>query len=93
MGTQAGDGPVDAVFKSIDECTGITGKLTEYVIQAVGSGKDAQGQVKLQVNFNGVIADGKASSTDIIEASALAYVNALNRRELMTEGELKANQP
>ncbi len=93
MGTQAGDGPIDAVFKSIDECTGMNGKLTEYVIQAVGSGKDAQGQVKLQVNFNGIVADGKASSTDIIEASALAYVNALNRRELITEGELKANQP
>jgi len=83
MGTQAGDGPVDAVFKSIEECTQTPGRLTEYVIQVVGSGKDAQGQVKLQVNFDGVLVDGKASSTDIIEASALAYINALNRCELM----------
>ncbi|MCG8454337.1 MAG: 2-isopropylmalate synthase [Spirochaetales bacterium] len=91
QGTEAGDGPIDAVFKSIDECSGIPGRLTEYVIQAVGRGKDAQGQVKLQVDFGGVIADGKASSTDIIEASALAYVNALNRMELMDTNREKAS--
>jgi 2-isopropylmalate synthase len=92
IGTQAGDGPVDAVFKSIDQCTGKPGRLTEYIIQAVGSGKDAQGQVKLQVDFDGFIADGKASSTDIIEASALAYINALNRREMMGEVNVKPQQ-
>jgi 2-isopropylmalate synthase len=93
VGTEAGDGPVDAVFKSIDQCTGIPGRLTEYVIQAVGAGKDAQGQVKLQVDFNGVLADGKASSTDIIEASALAYINALNRSVLMGIGGDRPQQP
>ncbi len=85
LGTRAGDGPIDAVFQSIDQCTGVHGTLTEYVIQAVGSGKDAQGQVKVQVNFEGLIVDGKASSTDIIEASALAYLNAFNRMEIMKE--------
>ncbi|RLW70772.1 MAG: hypothetical protein B6D68_00440, partial [spirochete symbiont of Stewartia floridana] len=49
---------------------------------AVGRGKDAQGQVKLQVDFDGSLIDGKAASTDIIEASALAYINAVNRKEL-----------
>ena len=93
LGTQAGDGPIDAVFKAIDQCTGITGRLTEFVITAVGSGKDAQGQVKVQVDFDGRIADGKASSTDIIEASALAYVNALNRVEMMGESAIRAEQP
>ena len=93
LGTQAGDGPIDAVFKSIDQCTGITGRLTEFVIQAVGSGKDAQGQVKIQVDFDGIIADGKASSTDIIEASALAYINALNRMEMMGDVQVKPEQP
>ena len=83
MGSQNGDGPVDAVFKSIDECTGTSGRLTEYLIHAVGSGKDAQGQVKLQVDFGGILVDGKAASTDIIEASALAYINAVNRKELV----------
>ncbi len=93
LGTQAGDGPIDAVFKSIDQCTGNQGRLTEYIIQAVGSGKDAQGQVKLQVDFQGVLVDGKASSTDIIEASALAYINALNRREMMTDNGVKPEHP
>ena len=93
LGTQAGDGPIDAVFKSIDQCTGVPGRLNEFVITAVGSGKDAQGQVKVQVDFGGRIADGKASSTDIIEASALAYVNALNRAEKTTEPAIKAEQP
>ncbi len=85
LGTQAGDGPVDAVFQSIDQCTGVPGVLNEYVIQAVGSGKDAQGQVKVQVNFNGITVDGRASSTDIVEASALAYINALNRMEMLKD--------
>lgn len=80
---RAGDGPVDAMFKAIDRCTGVSGRLTEYIIQAVGSGKDAQGQVRLQVDFDGMRVDGKSSSTDIIEASALAYINALNRKNLM----------
>ncbi len=93
IGTQVGDGPIDAVFKSIDQAIGIRGRLTEYVIQAVGSGKDAQGQVKLQVDFDGVLTDGKASSTDIIEASALAYINALNRKEMMGAGEAKSRHP
>ena len=87
LGTQAGDGPIDAVFKSIDECSGVNGRLMEFVIQAVGGGKDAQGEVKLQVDFGGIVVDGKASSTDIIEASALAYINALNRMEMIRDGE------
>ncbi len=82
LGNQTGDGPIDAVFKSIDQCTGTSGRLSEYIIQAVGSGKDAQGQVKLQVDFDGILIDGKAVSTDIIEASALAYINAVNRKEM-----------
>ncbi|OQX29936.1 MAG: 2-isopropylmalate synthase [Spirochaeta sp. LUC14_002_19_P3] len=80
-----GDGPVDAIFKAIDQCVGISGRLTEYRIQAVGSGQDAQGQVNLQVDINGKLVNGRASSTDIIEASALAYINAVNRLELMPE--------
>lgn len=92
LGTQNGDGPIDAVLKSIDQCTGIKGELKEYMIHAVGRGMDAQGQVKVQVDFDGILTDGKASSTDIIEASALAYINALNRREFMLEKPLKAQE-
>lgn len=77
--SSTGDGPVDAVFNAIDICCGITSTLEEYIIQAVGSGKDAQGQVKLMLKIDGDLYAGKASSTDIIEASALAYLNAVNR--------------
>lgn len=84
MGTSAGDGPVDAVFQAIDSALGINVTLDEYVIQAIGSGKDAQGQVKLQLLFEGEDEGyiGKGSSTDIVEASALAYLNAVNRHLL-----------
>jgi 2-isopropylmalate synthase len=79
VASATGDGPVDAVFNAIDQCVGIQSRLEEYTIQAVGSGKDAQGQVKLLLEIEGEIYVGKASSTDIIEASALAYLNAVNR--------------
>ena len=79
VATATGDGPVDAMFNAIDECCKIKTRLEEYIIQAVGSGKDAQGQVKLMLDIDGELFAGKASSTDIIEASALAYLNAVNR--------------
>lgn len=74
-----GDGPVDAVFNAIDTAIGIKPKLDEYVIQAIGSGKDAQGQVKLLLDFEGTGTAGRGASTDIVEASAHAYLNAVNR--------------
>jgi 2-isopropylmalate synthase len=81
-----GDGPVDAIFNAIDQGCGITSTLEEYIIQAVGSGKDAQGQVKLMLKIKDELYGGKASSTDIIEASALAYLNAVNRYVLKKVG-------
>ncbi len=74
-----GDGPVDAVYKTIDRITGISGKLVDYNIRAVTSGKDAMGEVILSADFNGRRYSGRASSTDIIQASAEAYLNAVNR--------------
>lgn len=79
IAAEAGDGPVDALFRAIDSALGITPRLKEYMIHAIGSGKDAQGQVKLIVEIEGAEFVGKGSSTDIIEASALAYLNAINR--------------
>ncbi|MGD9941181.1 MAG: 2-isopropylmalate synthase [Clostridia bacterium] len=82
VASSAGDGPVDAVFNAISECVGVKGTLKEYIIHAIGAGTDAQGGVKLEVEIEGVSYGGKASSTDIIEASAMAYLNAVNRYEL-----------
>jgi 2-isopropylmalate synthase len=79
--TQAssGDGPVDACYKAIDKITKIKGKLLDYSIQAVTSGKDALGEVRLMVKAKGKEIPGRASSTDIIEASARAYLDAINK--------------
>lgn len=74
-----GDGPIDALFKAIDLSTGIPGKLKDYNIRAVTSGKDAMGEVQVSVEVNGKIFGGRAVSTDIIEASAKAYLSAINK--------------
>jgi 2-isopropylmalate synthase len=74
-----GDGPVDAVLNAIDAITGLKGRLKDYQLRAVTSGKDALGEVSVKVDFDGTVVTGKASSTDVVEASARAYVNALNR--------------
>jgi 2-isopropylmalate synthase len=74
-----GDGPVDAVCRAIDRITGIQCKLQDYAIRAITGGKDAMGEVSLQIAANGQTERGRATRTDIIEASALAYVSALNR--------------
>ena len=77
--TTNGDGPVDALFKAIDLSTGISGKLQDYNIRSITSGKDAMGEVFVNVEINGKIYGGRAVSTDIIEASAKAYLNAINK--------------
>jgi 2-isopropylmalate synthase len=74
-----GDGPVDAAYKTIERITGVTGKLTEYSIKSVSLGRDAIGEVFVRAEFNGVLYNGRAVSTDIITGSAKAYLEALNR--------------
>lgn len=74
-----GDGPVDACYKAIDKATGIKGKLLNYSLQAITGGKDAVGEVAVRVKAKGEVITGRGSSTDIIEASAKAYLNAINR--------------
>jgi 2-isopropylmalate synthase len=75
----AGDGPVDAVFKAIERITGITGKLRDYAIQSVTVGEDAQGEVVIEVEHPTGVYRGRAVSTDIIESSARAYLDVVNR--------------
>ena len=75
-----GDGPVDASLKAIDRITKTKGTLMDYAIRAVSQGKDALGEVTLKVDFGkDDLVIGKGASTDIIEASARAYLNAVNR--------------
>ncbi|HNQ88209.1 MAG TPA: 2-isopropylmalate synthase [Verrucomicrobiota bacterium] len=75
-----GDGPVDAALRAIDRLTGTHGKLMEYSLRAVSQGMDALGEVTAKVDFgDGVLVTGRDASTDVIEASARAYLNAVNR--------------
>ncbi len=76
----SGDGPVDATYKAIDRLTGMKCKLLEYGIRAISGGQDAQGEVIVRVSdAKGQVVTGQGASTDIIEASAKAYLNAVNR--------------
>lgn len=75
----AGDGPVDACYKAIDKATGIKGRLLNYSLRAITGGKDALGDVTIRIKAKGEVITGRGSSTDIIEASAKAYLNAINR--------------
>ena len=77
----SGDGPVDACFKAIDKITGMKAELQDYRIEAVTKGKDALGEVGLKLKAKGKVVTSRGSSTDIIEASVRAYVNALNKIE------------
>ena len=82
-----GDGPVDAALKAIDRLTEMSGRLKDYAIRAVSQGKDALGEVSMKVDFgDGELVTGRGASTDIIEASARAYLNAVNRH-LNTNGD------
>jgi 2-isopropylmalate synthase len=74
-----GDGPVDAIFNAIDRALGVSTKLLEYIVHAVTPGKQAIGEVSTSVEIDGRKFVGRGASTDILEASARAYVNSLNR--------------
>ncbi|MDQ3965757.1 MAG: 2-isopropylmalate synthase [Actinomycetota bacterium] len=82
-----GEGPVDAVFRAIDAATGIKGRLTDFRIDAVTGGKDALGEVRLSVDFEGQEYAGRGLSQDVVEAAARAYVRAAN---VYTAGKVKA---
>ncbi len=74
-----GDGPIDAIYKGISRLTGVETKLTEYSIQTVTEGMDAQAVITIKFEKDGKVYSGRASDTDIIVASALAYLNGINR--------------
>ncbi len=74
-----GDGPVDATYKAIDRIAGMSGKLLDYSLNSVTRGKDAVGEVYVHVEFDAKTFTGQAASSDIIDASARAYLHALNK--------------
>ncbi len=84
-----GDGPIDAIFKTIERVTGIDLKLRDYSVRAVTADEDAQGEAQIEAEHNGRTLRGRAISTDIIEASAQAFLQVVNRALLREQ--LKMN--
>ncbi|MCM3543625.1 2-isopropylmalate synthase [Priestia megaterium] len=73
-----GSGPIDALYSAITEISDLDIKLIEYNISSVSRGKEALGKVKIQVEYKGEKYIAKATDTDIMKASAFAYINAVN---------------
>ncbi len=93
--TGTGDGPVDAVYRTIAAITRTRSKLLMYVVKAITGGTDAQGEVSVRVQEDGRTVSGHGADTDIITASARAYLSALNKLAYLAmkqaEGEQKVN--
>jgi len=79
LDSASGDGMVDACYKAIAKIAGIEPKLERYAVKSITGGTDAQGEVTCLIRENGTSVNGQGSHTDIIMASALAFVNALNK--------------
>jgi 2-isopropylmalate synthase len=93
--TGTGDGPVDAVYRTIASITQTKSTLLMYVVKAITGGTDAQGEVSVRVQEDGRTVSGHGADTDIITASARAYLNALNKLSYLAgkqaQGEQKVN--
>lgn len=74
-----GEGPIDAAFKAIEKIVGIDMKLEDYQLNSVTEGKDALGDALVKISVNDELYTGRGLSTDVIEASIHAYINAVNK--------------
>jgi 2-isopropylmalate synthase len=81
-----GDGPVDATFKAMERATGLAVKLRKFEVRSVTEGEDAQGEAVVAVEYNGRHFRGASVSTNIIESSARAFLEVINRIELNRRG-------
>ena len=87
--TGTGDGPVDAVYRTIALMTGTKSRLDAYLVKGITGGTDALGEVTVKIEEEGKKIAGHGADTDIIVASAKAYVNALNKLEYWKKGRPK----
>jgi 2-isopropylmalate synthase len=91
-GAGYGNGPIDATYNTIAKLTNTDSELLRFSISALTGGTDAQGEVTVRLKENGLIALGRGSDPDIITASALAYINGLNRLEYLKMNPVQAAQ-
>jgi len=87
-----GDGPVDAVYRTIASMTQTKSTLLMFAVNAITGGTDAQGEVSVRVQEDGRTVSGHGADTDIIEAAAKAYLNALNRLAYMVSKQAEGGQ-
>ncbi len=87
-----GDGPVDAAYKAIEKVLNIKGTLKKYKINSITRGKDAVGEANIVVDLEGIIVHGRGVSTDIVEASAKAYINAINKYFIIKKKHAKGKE-
>ncbi len=80
-----GVGPIDATYNTIAKMTGTRSKLLRFSVNSITGGMDAQGEVTVRLQENGLVALGKGTDPDIITASAKAYINGLNRLEYLKQ--------
>ncbi len=85
QGALEGSGPIDAVYNIIAKLTNTRSELLRFTISALTEGTDAQGEVTVRLQEDGIVALGKGADPDIITASALAYINGLNKLEYLKE--------
>jgi 2-isopropylmalate synthase len=87
--TSEGDGPVDAAYKAVDKLTNLSVQLEDYNVRSVTGGQEAMGEATVKVRDNGHQVIGRAVTTDVVEASVMAYVNAMNKilEERLMRGE------
>ncbi len=78
-GVSTGDGPIDSVFRAIEQGIGFHYELDDFQVQAVTEGKEALGSALVRLRNNGKLYSGNGISTDIVAASIRAYINALNK--------------
>ncbi len=76
-----GGGPIEAVLHALERVIGITATLEDLQIRSVSKGKDALGEVSVEISVNGRMYHGVGISVDIVEGAARAYVKALNKAE------------
>ncbi|UCD87867.1 MAG: hypothetical protein JSV01_09060, partial [Desulfobacterales bacterium] len=84
--------PIDAIFKAIDKVVGAYHKLEDFQVKAVTETKEAMGVATVRVSREGFRTLGRGSSTDILKASAKAYVQAINRLYWLIQRDSEARQ-
>lgn len=86
-------GPVDAIARCMDRICDVKGAIEDYRLRSVSKGQDALGEVSMRVRIEDTAVGGKGLSTDVLEASAMAYLDAINRAALLAGSKKSGTQP